>query len=152
MDVREDFLRLLSRGAVDPFSNISRQIIDLPEADITRAHISGANGSGANLDGTKLPVADLSVVNLTGASLRYANLKNANLEGANLSKANLFNAYLAEANMADALLQGTDIAVAVFPDDISPAEIDLAMRTRTRQRRDPTVLLLQQLNAALRRR
>jgi len=152
MDVREELLRLLSRGAVDQFNEISkrsRQIIDLSEADLTRVRIAGADLSGANLDGTKLAGADLSGANLTGASLRHANLKSADLQGATLSKANLYNAYLAEANLAGALIHGADIAAAVFPDDISATEIDLATRTGTRLRRDPTVALLQKIAAAL---
>jgi uncharacterized protein YjbI with pentapeptide repeats len=154
MDVRDELLRLLTRGAVDPFNEISRrsrQIVDLSEADLTRSRIPGADLSGARLDGTRLAAADLSGANLTGASLRYANLKGTNLEGANLSKANLYNAYLAEANLAGALLKSADIAAAVFPDDLSAAEIDLAARLGTRLRRDPTVALLQQLTATRRR-
>jgi len=45
MDVQEELLRLLHRGAVEQFNEISRrsrQIVDLSEADLTRARPSRA--------------------------------------------------------------------------------------------------------------
>ena len=57
MDVREELLRLLRRGDVDGFNEISRrrrQIIDLTEADLSGARLDGIDLRGANLDGAKM--------------------------------------------------------------------------------------------------
>ena len=50
------------------------------------------------------------------------------------------------------LLQGADIAAAVFPDDLPAAEIELALRAGTRLRHDPTVRLLREVSSLLGRR
>jgi uncharacterized protein YjbI with pentapeptide repeats len=148
MDVREELLRLLRRGDVAGFNEISRrsrQIVDLTETDLSGARLESVDLRGAILDGAKLARTRLPAADLQGASLRYANLEGADLEGADLSKANLYSTYLGDANLGGAVIYGADVASAVFPDDISAAEIRLALEVGTRLRHDPVVKLLRAL-------
>ena len=155
MDVRAELMHLLRRGDVQGFNEVSRkrrQIIELAEVDLNGARLEGIDLRETTLDGAKLARAKLCGADLQGASLRYANLEGADLEGANLSKANLFSAYLGGANLAGAAIHGADVASAVFPDDMPPEEIRLALDVGTRLRHDPVVRLLRDLVAAGTRR
>jgi len=152
MDVREDLLRMLRRGRIDEFNDVSarrQHIIDLSNAELTEARIEGADFRGVTLDGVKLQRAHLGGCDFRGASLRFSNLEAADLEGADFTKANLYSAYLARAKMSGATIHGADVCAAVFPDDLHPEEIRLSHEKGTRLRHDPTVALLRQIQELL---
>lgn len=148
MDLRDELMRLLRRGDVEGFNEVSRrrrQIVDLTKADLSDVRLEGIDLRAANLDGARLARARLAGADFQGASLRFVNFEGADLEAANFAKANLFSAYFGGARLQGASVHGADVVSAVFPDDLGAAELRLALEVGTRLRHDPAVALLRAL-------
>jgi uncharacterized protein YjbI with pentapeptide repeats len=106
--------RISLNGAI--LTNAILRNADLNQATLEGTNLAGATLIKAKLSGSSLDGAILENTNLAEAKLVEASLINANLQEANLKSADLQQADLRNANLTKAVLEGVNLAGAVYND------------------------------------